>query len=343
MRVLVTGGCGMIGYHAATYYRNKGYSVDVIVNLERSDLLGHGEVSEIRKNYNKVRLEQIGVKVYPYDVSVKRSFELLEDPHDTIIHLAAQCGVPTSIKNPRRDFEVNVIGTFNVLEYAREHGSTVVFASTNKVYPIHEGFIEKEDRWHFQKPEWDIYGFPIVSSLIGSRTPYGWSKYSADNLCQEYYHTYGVKTGVFRMSCIYGTHQFGFEEQGWATWFVIATEKDLPITIFGDGKQVRDMLYVGDTIKAYDAFVESDMEHGVFNLGGGPSNTLSLNECLKKLTAITGKTSMVELKDWRPSDQKVYISDIRPIKIALDWEPTVEPDEGLKKIHDWVKETKVIF
>ena len=346
MKVLVTGGCGLIGYHAATYYINKGDNVTVIDNLERSKLLGHDEVSDARRDYNKIRLENLGVKIYEWDISDQRTVGTVgehEGPFDTIIHLAAQCGVPTSIENPRRDFEVNVIGTFNVLEYAREFGSTVVFASTNKVYPIHEGFIEKEDRWHFQKPDWDTYGFPVVTSLIGSRTPYGWSKYSADNLCQEYYHTYGVKTGVFRMSCIYGTHQFGFEEQGWATWFVIATEKDLPITIFGDGKQVRDMLYVEDTIKAYDAFVESDLEHGVFNLGGGPTNTLSLNECLKKLTEITGKTSKVELKDWRPSDQKVYISDIRPIKIALDWEPTVGPDEGLKKIHDWVKEAKVIF
>ena len=178
---------------------------------------------------------------------------------------------------------------------------------------------------------------------MGPRTPYGASKYSADILCQEYAHTYGVKTGVFRMSCIYGPAQFGFAEQGWAMWFVHAALKRLPLTIFGDGKQVRDMLYVEDCVKAYDAFHKSDLKHGVFNLGGGPKNTLSLIECIRMLEEMTGKKLDVSYDDWRDSDQKTYVSDIRPIKNYLGWEPTVSPADGMARSLEWVKDNLHIF
>ena len=214
MRVLVTGGCGLIGFNAAKYYAEQGAEVDVMDNLERSDLLGH-RVSEERRTFNSRALKELGVNVHHHDVSLRTDW-IQHDGHDLILHYAGQCGVPTSIDNPRRDFEVNTIGTFNALEYAREHNATLCFASTNKVYPIHDAFVRYhgENRWSFIKPEWEAFGVGTsADSLRGSRTPYGTSKYSADLLCQEYAHTYGVKTGVFRMSCIYGPHQFGFAEQ----------------------------------------------------------------------------------------------------------------------------------
>lgn len=703
MKILVTGGCGLIGFHTAKFYKEQGHQVDVIDNLERSSLLGYHLVSKERKNYNKNRLNEMGITVLPYDVSLKKSWNFT-DAHDAIIHLAAQCSVPTSISNPRRDYEVNLQGTFNALEQARQTGAKFVFASTNKVYPIHDAFVHKENRWHFTNPSWALRGFPVVNDLVGSRTPYGWSKYSADLLCQEYYHTYGVQTGVFRMSClhqdqsvqtyfgtkliknltkddllwtgsnwtkvkkvwnngvketykiqteqgrtvlltedhkvktvrgfrqvkdlmfgdlievspqtnipvdssvskedlykaellgylfgdgtlykvknkpnsyiisfygtkaalnnikdilnylkinsgeikssyskseicegtsyklhfsssyfgnllvamgmpigdrttqpidipfwiqngsknikraflrgyfgaeccasknkdtcitfsyskdvsvesdkwlgsirhilykdfdietsistmppkkwktrttiqtqvrviggiegrknfnnigfafeenrnrnllsrlnlieyenryfdkiksieffetstvydlevedsshvftagdilvsncIYGPNQFGFEEQGWATYFVIATERGWPITIFGDGDQVRDMLYVEDLVRAYDAFITSDLEHGVFNTGGGLENTLSLNECIYLLSRISGKKSEIKFEDWRPSDQKTYISDLTEITRKLDWHPRVNPIEGLRNVHDWVKNNLEVF
>ena len=342
MKVLITGGCGLIGYHTSMYYLNQGHEVDVLDNLERSSLLGH-TVSTERANFNRNLLVQSGINVIHGDVSDEHEYRFKEG-HDLIVHLAGQCSVPNSIINPRRDFEVNVLGTFNVLEYARKCGATVVFASTNKVYPIHDTFVKRGDRWEFSNPVWFSRGVPTsADSLRGSRTPYGWSKYSADLLCQEYAHTYGVRTGVFRMSCIYGTNQFGFEEQGWAAWFTIATEKGLPITIFGDGCQVRDMLYVEDCVAAYDAFYTSDESHGVYNLGGGGKNTLSLNECLDNLEKITGKRSKLTFEDWRPSDQKTYITNIEPTKIALEWAPVISPEEGLQKIYDWVKVNKDVF
>lgn len=341
MKVLVTGGCGLIGFHAAKYYKEQGHTVEVMDNLERSSLLGHF-VSQERKHHNLNLLEGMDIPVYQYDISVQSSWQLMNG-HDVIIHCAGQCGVPTSIENPRRDFEVNVLGTFNGLEYAKKCGAKFVFASTNKVYPIHDAFVKKDDRWHFINPNWAINGFPVVNNLVGSRTPYGWSKYSADLLCQEYYHSFGVKTGVFRMSCIYGPNQFGFEEQGWATWFIIATEKDLPITIYGDGCQVRDMLYVEDCIKAYDAFVQSPRDHVVVNLGGGMANAVSLNETLDYLAKLTAKRSPIKYEGWRPSDQNVYVSDLRETNRLLNWMPETHPIEGLKKTLEWVRKNIDLF
>ncbi len=344
MKVLVTGGCGLIGFNAAKYYAERGHDVDVMDNLERSDLLGHC-VSEERRTFNSIALKKLEVNVYHHDIS-ERSDWRLHGGHDLILHFAGQCGVPTSIDNPRRDFEVNCIGTFNALEYAREHDATLCFASTNKVYPIHDAFVfdEDDDRWHFKKPGWDRWGVGTDAiSEVGSRTPYGVSKYSADLMCQEYAHTYGVKTGVFRMSCIYGPNQFGFAEQGWAAWFIIAALKGLPLTIYGDGKQVRDMLYVEDCVKAYDTFHQSDLKHGVFNLGGGSENTLSLVECIQILERELNTRIEVSYDDWRLSDQKTYISDIRPIKNILGWEPSVGSAEGLARTTEWVKDNLDLF
>jgi CDP-paratose 2-epimerase len=146
------------------------------------------------------------------------------------------------------------------------------------------------------------------------------------------------------MSCIYGPNQFGFEEQGWATWFVIAALKKWLITIFGDGDQVRDMLYVKDVVRAYDAFAKSTWcNHGVWNIGGGPNNTLSLRECLDFLHAELKTDIEVHFQDWRPSDQRVYTSDIRQLELDLGWKPTVTPVEGLRHVIDWVKKNADIF
>ena len=344
MNVLVTGGCGLIGFNTAKYYAEQGHTVDVMDNLERSDLLGH-RVSEERRTFNSRALKELGVNVHHFDVSKQEDW-INFDGHDLVIHLAGQCGVPCSIENPRRDFEVNTIGTFNALEYARQHDATLIFASTNKVYPIHQAFVRNYDdtRWHFLNHQWEACGVGLAAEgLAGSRTPYGTSKYAADIMCQEYAHTYGLKTGVFRMSCIYGPNQFGFAEQGWATWFLIATLKGLPITIYGDGCQVRDMLYVEDCVKAYDAFHRSREKHGVYNLGGGVHNTLSLNECLDELEEITSMRSEVTYEDWRPSDQKIYTSDLDKVKAHLTWAPTTPPREGLLHTRDWVIKNLDIF
>jgi CDP-paratose 2-epimerase len=355
MRVLVTGAAGLIGFNTCKYYLGKGATVVGIDNLERSDLLGH-DVSPQRRSFNWKLLHELGAQCVYGDVSHERMFaerKELFDGFDIIVHLAGQCGVPTSIANPRRDFEVNAIGTFNVLEYVRLSGKgRVVYASTNKTYPLHSGWAldSASSRWSWLHADWRDNGFPKDGEIShpdhlgGSRTPYGTSKYVGDLLMQEYHHTYGIPTACFRMSCIYGPNQMGFEEQGWATWFIIAAMKGLPLKIYGDGKQVRDMLYVEDVVKAYDAFATSNtVMHGVWNIGGGPGFTLSLNECMSMLETQLGVSIMRSYHDWRPSDQRIYTSDIRPLKDELGWSPSVTPEQGLIKVSEWVGKNLDLF
>ncbi len=345
----------MIGSHVAAYYREEGNEVCVMDNLERSALLGH-EVSAERMFFNKKRLRAMGVYVLPLDVSKSEHWEVFDhDKFDLIVHLAAQCGVPTSIARPRRDFEVNAMGTINALEKAKADDSIFVYASTNKVYPIHGGWMLEDDKWRWVNKEHHDFGWPVamppepiaLNKSEDSRTPYGTSKYLGDLYCQEYAEYYGLRTGVFRMSCIYGDHQFGFEEQGWAAWFTLANLKGWPIKIFGDGKQVRDMLYVTDAVAAYDSFVKAvrnrDIKSGVWNLGGGVDNTMSVNECIQQLFVETGESSKVFMQDWRPSDQRVYTSDIRPIEADLGWVPTINCEDGMRTMIEWFQQHLDLF
>ena len=357
MKVLVTGACGLIGFNTCKHYVNMGDEVWGIDNLERSKLLGH-EVSQERARFNYKELVNMGVTLVERDISEQATWDNLpQEGFDIVVHLAGQCGVPTSIADPRRDFEINAIGTFNVLEYVRKTGKgRVVYASTNKTYPLHAGWDKSShsNKWEWRDRDWHDYGFPKDGELKhpdnfgGARTPYGTSKYVGDLLMQEYHYTYGIPTACFRMSCIYGPNQFGFEEQGWATWFVIAAVKNLPLTIYGDGDQVRDMLYVKDLVRAYDAFANpkpgwATPNHGVWNIGGGPRNVLSLNECIALLEEELNVKIPVTYADWRPSDQRVYTSDIRALMLDLNWQPNVGPAEGLTHVIRWVEKNKDIF
>ena len=158
---------------------------------------------------------------------------------------------------------------------------------------------------------------------------------TGDIYVQDFGHLYGLRTGVFRMSCIYGTHQFGMEDQGWVAWFVIAALQGAPLTVYGDGKQVRDLLWVEDLVRAYEAFLDRGPRMGVYNLGGGPELTLSLRELLAHLEARLGRPVPVMPGPWRPSDQKVYVSDIRHACAGLGWTPLVTPQQGGDRLFDW--------
>lgn len=346
MIILVTGGAGFVGSHVATYYAKKGDQVTCYDNLSRADLLKR----PVNKRYNWNYLKKFSnVKLIDGDIRNQDKLKAAAKGVDAIIHTAAQTAVTTSILDPRIDFEVNAMGTFNVLEAARlsNRGPAIVLCSTNKVYGNNVNkiqVIEKETRYSFEDrfkngvPE----TFPID---LCEHTPYGCSKLAADLYVQDYAHLYGLKTAVFRMSCIYGTRQFGVEDQGWVIWFTIATILDKPITIYGDGKQVRDVLYVSDLVNAFDAFFENKekLRHVVLNIGGGPENTISLIELLNLLEELTGKRSKITFSDWRPSDQKVYISDISKAKEVLGWKPKVNPKEGVKNLVNWVEKNEEIF
>ncbi|MCK4262023.1 GDP-mannose 4,6-dehydratase [bacterium] len=343
-RVLVTGGAGLVGSHTAEYYAKRNYEVIILDNLMRSQLFGYDKES-VEYNWNYLT-RYPNIKRIKGDVREEKDVEkALGDGVDIIVHTAGQPGVPSSVRMPKEDFSINAFGTLNVLECARRicPEATFIYCSTNKVYGENVDKIplkELEKRYVYD-------GMKGISEEVSidhcGHTPYGASKFVGDIYTQEYAHIYGMKTAVFRMSCIYGTRQFGFEDQGWVAWFIIATLTDKPITIYGNGKQVRDLLYVEDLVRAYDLFVESEIKHAVYNTGGGSEKTISLLEFLDILEEELGKKPRITFSDWRPSDQKVYISDISRIKKELNWQPVTAPKEGMGRIIDWVKKNIGIF
>lgn len=337
-KILVTGGAGFIGSHVAEFYAQKGEEVIVFDNLSRGPLLNKNK----NFNGNKEYLTKYdNIQFIEGDI---RNLELIEKASkgvEVIIHTAAQTAVTTSVLDPKTDFEVNALGTFNVLEAARKNNvKSLVYCSTNKVYGdnVNKIRVIEKDKKYIMEKKFEK-GIPESFDIdLCEHTPYGCSKLTGDLYVQDYAHLFGIKTGVFRMSCIYGTRQFGVEDQGWVAWFAIATLLEKPLTIFGDGKQVRDVLYVTDLVEIYDKFLNSDLDYGVFNTGGGYKNTLSLLELLDILEDLTGKRSKINYSGWRPSDQKVYISDITKARDLLKWEPKVNPKEGVENLVNWVQE-----
>lgn len=343
-RILVTGGAGLVGSHAVEHYAQKGNKVVVLDNLMRSQLFGSEEATV---EYNWHYLTKYD-NVHRLKGDVRNEHDVVEaigDGVDVVIHTAGQPGVPLSVRIPREDFSINAFGTLNVLECLRQRckEATFVYCSTNKVYGENVDqirLVEKETRYIYQGVSGVSERMPIDYT---GHTPYGVSKYVGDLYTQEYARIYGMKTAVFRMSCTYGTRQFGFEDQGWVAWFIIATLLGKPITIYGDGKQVRDLLYVTDLLEAFDKFVESDIKHEVFNIGGGSQYSTSLLEFLNILQSEMGKRSQIRFSNWRPSDQKVYISDISKAKEKLGWSPIINPQEGIKRLIQWAEQNKELF
>ena len=237
MKILVTGGAGFVGSHVAEYYAKKGEGVIVFDNLSRAELLGY-EASNAMYNWDYLERYK-NIELVKGDIRDAERIKDVAKNADAIIHTAAQTAVTTSLRNPRTDFEINAVGTFNVLEAARlsENNPCVIYCSTNKVYGNNVNkiaVIEKGKRYEFADERYKN-GIPEdFPTDLCEHTPYGCSKFAGDVYVQDYAHTYGLKTGVFRMSCIYGERQFGVEEQGWVAWFAIATLLNKPITIYGD-------------------------------------------------------------------------------------------------------------
>jgi CDP-paratose 2-epimerase len=346
MRILVTGGAGLVGSHVAEFFalNNPKNKVIVLDNLMRSKIFGYDKASvEFNWNYLKKfkNIERIKGDVR----NNKDVAKALGRGVDILIHTAGQPGVPSSVRIPKEDFSINAFGTLNVLDAARKKSrdTIVIYCSTNKVYGENVDkipLVELEKRYTFK----DVAGVSeLMCTDLTGHTPYGVSKLAGDLYTQEYSYIYKMKTGVFRMSCTYGTRQFGFEDQGWVAWFIIATLFNKPITIYGDGKQVRDMLYVDDLVDAFYRFINSDLRGGLFNIGGGPDNTISLLEFLDEIEAFTGKRPKVKFDDWRPSDQKVYISDTSKLEKTLDWKIKTKVSDGIRKLTEWVKDNESYF
>jgi len=341
--VLVTGGAGFVGSHAAAYYDEQGAEVTALDNLSRTETLEYADESRDTAAYNWEYLadNHPDVDLVEADIRDADRLETIVEGHDAIVHTAGQVAVTASIQNPRTDFEVNARGTFNVLEAARnaESDPAVVLASTNKVYGDNVNDIpvrEADTRYWYDDPAYDN-GIPESLSIDDcEHTPYGVSKLAADLYVQDYAERNELQAAAFRMSCIYGPRQFGNEDQGWVAHFALSTLRDEPITIYGDGKQVRDVLYVEDLVRAYDAFLsDPDGKPTVYNIGGGAGQTTSLVEFLDILEDKTGKRTDISFDEWREGDQKIYVSDISRAERALDWTPEVDFETGIDRFLEW--------
>ncbi len=345
MKVVVTGGGGFVGSHVVEHYAVRGDEVLALDNLSRWETLGDHTLGTSVERFNWDYISRLPeVQRLEADIRDRKAVELAVRDADAIVHTAAQVAVTTSMKDPLTDCETNLLGTLNVLEGARKSGSdpVIVFCSTNKVYGDNVNRIPvlgNGTRYAYDGLAF-ANGIPEdFSTDQCHHTPYGTSKLAADLYAQDYAQSYGLKTGIFRMSCIYGPRQFGMEDQGWVAHFAISSLLGKPVTIFGDGKQVRDVLYVVDLVRAFAAFI--DRAHGlrgrVFNVGGGPFFTLSLLELVEILEEALGRKVPLSFSEWRPGDQKVYISDIRRAQEQLRWVPKVSPTEGVGQILRWLK------
>lgn len=335
MNILITGGAGFIGTHSANHFLGKGDRVTIFDNFSRKGTKEN--VAWLKQMHKTGHINVIDGDIR--DIGALRS--AIEN-QDVVIHLAAQVAVTTSVTNPREDFEINALGSFNVLEAVRKHApkAIVLYSSTNKVYGGMEEItiIKKGKKYAYRDFP---HGIPETQNL-DFHSPYGCSKGAADQYMRDYHRIYGIKTVVFRQSCIYGTHQFGIEDQGWVSWFTIASVLGKPITVYGDGMQVRDVLFVEDLVDAYDTAITNIKTSAgrIYNVGGGAVNTLSLLELLDLLEKKLGKKIPYNSANWRPGDQPVYVSDIAKIKKELKWEPKVSVSQGTSLMINWIMKEK---
>ena len=341
MKRLITGGAGFIGSNAVWRSLDRGEEVVVIDNLSRRG--AHVNLAWLTSHPNAKALSFHKVDIRD-DRAVSKVFTEHPDV-DVVVHLAGQVAVTTSVQDPRGDFEANALGTLNLLEAARAHRGlrAFLYSSTNKVYGGLEnvGVTEADGRYRFRDAP---LGIPETYPL-DFHSPYGCSKGAADQYTIDYARIYGLPSVSLRQSCIYGPRQLGVEDQGWVAWFTIAAVTGRPISIFGDGKQVRDVLYVDDLLDAYDAAVQKieSVRGTAINLGGGPGNTLAIGEVLAHIGPRIGRTVPANHADWRPGDQRVFIADITRAWNVLGWAPRVSVTEGLDRLLAWVQANQELF
>ncbi|PIN77122.1 CDP-paratose 2-epimerase [Candidatus Woesearchaeota archaeon CG10_big_fil_rev_8_21_14_0_10_34_8] len=336
--ILVIGGAGFIGSNLIDYYCKKSSKIIIFDNVSREGVKNN--VFWLQKKY------PVQVSFVKGDIrtDTAKLSELMEKV-DVVFHLAGQVAVTSSVKTPLEDCHINVIGTLNILEAIRnsQKKPMLLFSSSNKVYGelMHIPINEIENRYVYEKLPFGI----SESHNLDFHSPYGCSKGAADQYVRDYSRIYGLRTVVFRQSCIYGYRQFGSENQGWLAWFIIATLTGKPLTIYGNGKQIRDVLFIDDLCEAYDTAVQNiDKTSGkIYNVGGGSDNALSILELVNILEEIFQKKIEISFGAWRPGDQKVFISDIRKAKSDFGWMPKISPKEGIKKLVCWVKENKDLF
>jgi CDP-paratose 2-epimerase len=331
MRAVVTGGAGFIGCNLADRLVQEGYEVVVFDALVREG---------VERNLAWLKARH-GSKIVAIKADVRDEEAVRAAVHgaDAVFHLAAQVAVTTSLVEPRTDFEINGRGTLNVLEAARPRRTPVIFASTNKVYgDLSDLRLElADDCYRPRDPRVRSHGVDERRPL-DFHTPYGCSKGAADQYVLDYARSFELPTCVMRMSCIYGPHQMGTEDQGWVAHFLIRALQGETISIYGDGRQVRDVLHVDDAVSAYVAALRSieDVAGQAFNLGGGPANAISLLQLLRFMAEVSGTKPNLEFSDWRAGDQRYYVSDASAVQRTLNLPRPRDWRDGVAHLAEWL-------
>jgi len=337
VRFLITGGAGFIGCNAARRFRERGHEVVLFDNLVRA-----------AAPYNLRWLQGLSPDLSFFQGDVTRDEDLravLKEPFDAVFHLAGQVAVTTSILDPVSDYDSNALGTFRLLEAVRRRypdparAPLLLYASTNKVYGhLSCGETLRDGRWDFQ----DLPGGVSEQESLSFESPYGCSKGAADQYVIDYHRSFGLPTVSFRQSCIYGPRQFGEEDQGWVAWFALAACFRLPITFYGDGLQVRDLLWVEDLADAYLAAAtrRETVAGKAYNIGGGPAFRMSLTELIELLRNRLDRDIPVSRAPARLGDQRVFYCDVGKASRDLDWRPTVEPSAGVDRLLAWIGESR---
>lgn len=331
-RVLVAGGAGFIGANLAHRLLSSGTRVRILDSLARPGV--ERNLAWLRATHGD-RLEVITA-----DVRDPAAPARAVEGAAAVFHLAAQVAVTTSLVDPVQDFEVNARGTLNLLEAVRRQDPPpfVLFTSTNKVYGALEDVVLEDAGRRYAPVDPGLHRGISEARNLAFHSPYGCSKGAAEQYVLDWARTYGVPATVFRMSCIYGPHQFGTEDQGWVAHFLIQAMARRPITLYGDGKQVRDILFVEDLLDAFLAARERPREVAgrAFNIGGGPANTVSLIELLELIEALEGVRPRVTLEPWRLADQRWYVSDPSAFAALAGWSPRTGVQEGVGRLHAWL-------
>ncbi|HYO70740.1 MAG TPA: NAD-dependent epimerase/dehydratase family protein [Archangium sp.] len=333
-RVVIFGGAGFIGSNVADHYLSEGRRVLVFDNVSRAGV-------ERNLRWLKSRHGEL-LSVEVADIRDEKAVRRAVRHAEEVFHFAAQVAVTTSLESPVHDFEVNARGTLNVLEALRamDEPAPLLFTSTNKVYGGLPGLELVQDGHRYGPREAGTRAHGISECCpLDFESPYGCSKGAADQYVLDYGRSFGLRTAVFRMSCIYGPRQFGTEDQGWVAHFLIRALQGQPITLYGDGKQVRDILFIEDLVRAFRlAQANIDKLQGqAFNIGGGPERTVSLLELLELIAERTGRAPEVRFEDWRTGDQRYYVSDTRKFQEATGWAPQVGVEQGVSQLHAWLE------
>jgi CDP-paratose 2-epimerase len=332
-RVLITGGAGFIGTNLAERLLTEGHKVTIYDNLCRAGV--DENVKWLRERHgDKLRVEAADIR----DAS---RLKLAVRSANRVFHFAAQVAVTSSLLEPRFDYEVNTGGTLNLLEAIRatDNPPPLLFTSTNKVYGALSDLALQKNCTRYQPLDTAMRTGVSEDRPLDFHSPYGCSKGAADQYVLDYARTFGIQAVVFRMSCIYGPHQMGTEDQGWVAHFLIQAIKGLPITICGDGMQVRDVLFVEDLVDAMILAQANSrtLSAQAFNIGGGLGNTISLNELLDLIGSLHGSAPEIQRDDWRVGDQRYYVSDTRKFRAATGWAPRVSVREGVQRLYEWLQ------